>query len=121
MPAPAYCSSRIALAQISPISLALRVVERRGGAFLPDLLMAALQRAVALAEMDRVALAVAENLDLDMARLLEIFFEIDRVVAEGRLGLGARGRRARRRGPPLSRATFMPRPPPPDAAFTSTG
>ena len=67
-------------------------VERGRGAFLPDLLMAALQRAVALAEMDGVALAVAEHLDLDVARPLQIFLEIDRVVAEGGLGLGARGR-----------------------------
>ena len=66
-------------------------VERGRGAFLPDLLVAALQRAVALAEMDGVALAVAEHLDLDVARALQIFFEIDRVVAEGGLGLGARG------------------------------
>ena len=70
---------------------ALRVVERGRGAFLQHLLVAALQRAVALAEMDGLALAVAEDLDFDMARLLEIFLEIDRVVAEGRLGFGARG------------------------------
>ena len=75
-------------------------VERRGGAFLPDLLVAALQRAVALAEMHGVALAVAEHLDLDVARLLEILLEIDRVVAERGLGLGPGGLRARRRGPP---------------------
>jgi hypothetical protein len=50
--------------------------------------VAALQRAVALAEMDGVALAVAEHLDLDMARLLEVFLDIDGIVAEGRLGLG---------------------------------
>ena len=61
------------------------------GAFLPDLLVAALQGAVALAEMDRVALAVAEHLDLDVARLLEIFLDIDRVVAESSLGLGLGG------------------------------
>ena len=67
--------------------LALRRVERGRGAFLPDLLVAALQRTVALAEMNRAALAVAEHLDLDVARLGEIFFEIDRVVAEGRLRL----------------------------------
>jgi hypothetical protein len=96
-------------------ALALLGVERRGGAFLPHLLMAALERAVALAEMDGVALAVAHHLDLDMARLRQVLFEIDRVVAEGRLGLGLGGRervvespvpsarpscRARRRPPP---------------------
>ena len=53
--------------------------------------------------------------------VLEIFLEIDRVVAERGLGLGARGRERERQGPPPLRATFMPRPPPPAAALTSTG
>ena len=66
-------------------------VERGRGAFLPDLLVAALQRAVALAEMDGAAVAVAEHLDFDVARPREIFFQIDRVVAEGGLRLGAGG------------------------------
>src|SRR3978361_2391396 len=58
------------------------LVDRRGGAFFPDLLVAALQRAIALAEMDRPALAVAKNLDLDVPRLLQILFEVDGIVAE---------------------------------------
>ena len=66
-------------------------VERGRGAFLQHLLVAALQRAVALAEMDGVAAAVAQHLDLDVARALQIFFQIDRVVAERGLGLGAGG------------------------------
>ena len=44
----------------------------------------------ALAEMNGAAFAIAENLDFDVPRPFEIFFEIKRVVAEGRLGLGAR-------------------------------
>src|SRR5579864_3107010 len=76
--------------------LALDGVERRGGAFLPDLLMAPLERAIALAEMDRAALAVAEHLDLDVPGLGEIFLEIDRIVAESRLRLGFGGRDRRR-------------------------
>ncbi len=55
---------------------------RRG--FLEHLLVAALERAVALAEVDRVALAVAEHLELDVARVGEIFLHVDRVVAECR-------------------------------------
>jgi hypothetical protein len=35
--------------------------------FFPDLLVAALQRTVALAEMDRVAFTVAQHLDFDVA------------------------------------------------------
>ena len=54
--------------------------------------MAPLQRAIALAEMDRAAAAVAEHLDFDVARLLQIFFQIDRGVAEGRFGFVGRGR-----------------------------
>ena len=62
--------------------------------FLPDLLMAPLQRAIALAQMHGAALAVAQHLDLDVARLLEILLDIDIAIAEGRLGL--RLRRLRR-------------------------
>jgi hypothetical protein len=65
--------SRIALAQVSPIFARCGRGENRRGAFLPDLLVAALQRAVALAEMDGAAAAVAENLDLDVARFVRYF------------------------------------------------
>src|ERR1700731_3964844 len=67
---------------------------RGGGAFLPDLLMAPLQRAIALPEVDGAAAAVAEHLDFDVARLLQVFFEVDRGVAERGFGLigGGRGR-----------------------------
>ncbi len=65
--------------------------------------------------------AVAEDLDLDMARLFEIFFEIDRVVAEGRLGFGCAPWHSASDRSSGVRATFMPRPPPPAAALISTG
>jgi hypothetical protein len=55
-----------------------------------------------------------------MARIAEIFFQIDGRVAERGLGLAARllhqGFEA-----VLGRDTFMPRPPPPDAALMITG
>ncbi len=70
--------------------------------------------------MDGVALAVAEDLDLDMAGLAEIFLDIDRVVAEGGLGLGLGGLQ-RDLSSSAVRATFMPRPPPPAAALMMTG
>src|SRR5690606_31357368 len=57
------------------------------GRFFEDLLVAALQRTIAFAEMDRIAVPVAEHLEFDVARIAEIFFEIDRFVAEGCLGL----------------------------------
>src|SRR6187402_2004405 len=52
--------------------------------------MAALQRAVALAEMDGGAVSVAEHLEFDVAWVAEVLFEIDGVVAEGGLSLGSR-------------------------------
>ena len=73
-------------------ALALRFVEGRRGAFLPDLLVPPLQGAVALAEMDGPAPAVAEHLDLDVAGLFEVLLEVDGVVAERRLGFRARRR-----------------------------
>src|SRR3954470_1480889 len=43
--------------------------------FLDHLLMAALERAVALEEVDDVAVAVAEYLHFDVARALDIFLD----------------------------------------------
>jgi hypothetical protein len=73
-----------------------RDARRRG--FLDDLLMAALHRAVALAQTDHVAVMVAEHLKLDVPRILEELLHIDRVVAEGgqRFGLGHRDRAQQR-------------------------
>ena len=59
------------------------------GSFFPDLLVAALQGAIALAQMNRIPLAVAKDLNFDMARSLEIFLDVDCIVTEGGLGFGA--------------------------------
>ena len=64
--------------------VALFRVERRRGRFFEHLLMRALQRAVALPQMDDATLAVAEDLDLDVAGPLEMAFEIDLRAAEER-------------------------------------
>ena len=53
--------------------------------------MAALQRAVAFTQVADVAEAVGDDLELDVARGLQVALEVDRVVAEGRLGLAAGG------------------------------
>ena len=62
------------------------------GRLLDDLLVAALDRAFALAEIDHVAVLVAEHLDLDVARIGDELLDEDPVVAEGgcgfRLGAG---------------------------------
>ena len=39
--------------------------------------------------MDRVAIAIAEHLEFDVARVAEVFFDIDRGIAERGLGLAA--------------------------------
>jgi hypothetical protein len=60
------------------------------GRLLDHLLVAALQRAVALEQVHGVAVVVAEHLDLDMARRGDVFLDEHRVVAEGRGRLAAR-------------------------------
>ena len=67
-----------------------RRVEERARRLLDHLLMAALDRAFALAEVDRVAVAVGEHLDLDVARLAHELLEEHAIVAEGRARLAAR-------------------------------
>ena len=88
---------------------------RRGGDF-DEFLVAALDRAIAVEKMDDVAFRIAEDLDFDMARIDESFFDENRAGAErffgfgnvrAGIGGGFRGRcriagcRARRRPPPL--------------------
>src|SRR3546814_10321603 len=46
---------------------------------------------VALAQVDRVALAVGQHLDLDVARVLEELLHVHHVVAERGLGFGLGG------------------------------
>ena len=65
-----------------------RVQARRRGLF-DDFLMAALHGAVPFAEVNRIALAVGQHLNLNMARALQKFFHIHHVIAEGRARLGA--------------------------------
>ena len=66
----------------------------RSGRFFQHLLVAALHRAVALEQVDAVALGVAEHLDLDVARALHVFFDQHGVAAEAvaRLALATRER-----------------------------
>ena len=58
---------------------------------LDDLLVAALERAVALVEVDDLAGAVGEHLHLDVPRVDHGLLEVERRVAEGRLGLALGG------------------------------
>ena len=63
--------------------------ERRCRRLFDDLLVAPLDGAVALAEMDAVAVSIDRDLDLDVAVVLEPLLEVERVVAEGGPGLAA--------------------------------
>ena len=62
-------------------------VDGGGGRFLEHLLVPSLDRAIPLPEVDAVALAVEQDLDLDVARALEQPLEDETVVVEGGLGL----------------------------------
>ena len=122
-PRPDYCSSCMALAQ-KPHRSAGRCasVESRGGALsFPDLLVPALERAIALTEVDSAALAVTEDLDLDYGGASPDTSPYRphhrRMRRRPRCGRWYRRVRARSRRAPL----FMPRPPPPEAALISTG
>ena len=69
-------------------------VEQRARRLLDHLLMAPLNRAFALAEMDAIALPVGQHLDLDMARLFDILLQKHPVVAEGGAGFAGGGAKA---------------------------
>ena len=107
--------------RLRPHPLAGRGVEQRARRLLDHLLVAALDRAFALAEIDDVAVLVAEHLDLDVARIDDELLDEDAVVAERGLRLGARARKALRRPRLLECAIRMPLPPPPAEALIITG
>ena len=67
------------------------VAQAGGRGFLDHLLVAALERAVALEQMHDIAMGIAEDLDLDMARACDIDLQQDAVIAEGGLRLAAAG------------------------------
>ena len=53
--------------------------------------MAALQRAFALAQMDHVAMLIAQHLKLDVARALDQLFHVNVGAAESLLGFRSGG------------------------------
>ena len=62
--------------------------ESDGGGDFDDFLVAALDGAVAFVEVEEVAVAVAEELDFDVAGAADVAFEEDGAVAEGGFGFG---------------------------------
>jgi len=69
--------------------MALRTSGRKWGAGVSSISfwLAALHRAVALAQVHPVAVLVGDELDLHVARPVQVLLEVDLVVGEGRLGL----------------------------------
>ena len=67
--------------------LAPLLVERGRRRLLDQLLVTALDRALALAAREDVAVVVAEHLDLDVPRGRDHLLDVERAVAEGCLGL----------------------------------
>lgn len=68
-----------------------RLVQQDARRLLDDLLVAALERALALAEVDDVAVAVGEHLDLDVPGPVDPPLHQEGVVAEGGAGLAPGG------------------------------
>src|SRR5207344_960873 len=65
--------------------------QRRRGRLLDQLLVATLDRALALAEREHAALPVAEHLDLDVASPRDRLLDVEAPVAERSERLGGRG------------------------------
>src|SRR5262249_44620104 len=72
---------------------ARRRVDERTRRFLDHFLVAALDRAFALAEMNDVAVLVTEHLDFNMARINDEFLDEQPIVAEGGFGFRTRARK----------------------------
>jgi hypothetical protein len=95
-------------------------VDGWGRRLLDELLMASLDRAVALSEMHDVAVRVGEDLHLDVAGVVEIALDVHGGVREIRLALAPR-RFERALDIPLAVRERRPFPPPPADAFTAIG
>ena len=76
-------------AQLADV-VTLRLGDARRWRLFDDLLVAALHRAIALAQMHDVAVFVGQYLNLDVARHFQILLQEHRAVAECRLRFGTR-------------------------------
>src|SRR5690606_25450779 len=65
------------------------LVDTGGGCFLDNLLVATLQGAVTVPQVDGVALAVGQHLHFHVTRVGQELFQVDHGVAEGRARFGA--------------------------------
>ncbi len=86
-----------------------------------ELLVVLLHRAVAFPQVHDVARAVRDDLDLHVARVLQVLLQVDGAVGEGLFRLVRGDGQDVGQLAALSRTMRMPLPPPPAAAFTITG
>ena len=107
--------------QPSPIRSRSSSRHDRRRAFLDDLLVAPLHRAIALAEVHDVAVVVGHDLKLDVVRVLDQLLDVDAGVAERFFRLQPRARESPARASTSLCAGRMPRPPPPATALIITG
>ena len=106
---------------VEQLARAAASLDQRRRRLLDDLLVPALDRALALAERPDRAVGVGEHLHLDVPAGLDVGLAEHRRVAERRLRLGAAPPRSPPGSSASSRTTRIPRPPPPADALTSTG
>ena len=83
-------------------------------------LVAALDRAIALAEVDHVAVRIGEDRHLDVSRIVQVALDVDGRIEEVRLAL-ALGRLERTRGLVRAGDDLQPLPPPPAEALMASG
>ena len=103
MPALVYCTARAASTTVRAELAPHLLGHGDRGAFLEQLLVPPLDRALALAEVHDRAVMIAEHLELDVPRVLDVFLDVDVADAEGRFrfalgGLHRLGELARLRG-----------------------
>ncbi len=91
MPTPRYFSSRMAAATVSPMASRSGPLSAGQGLSSSSFWWRRCSEQSRSPRWMARPAAVAQHLDLDVAGTLEILLEIDGVVAEGGLGLGARG------------------------------
>ena len=98
----------------------LRRRKAGGRRALHDLLVAPLHRAVALEEVDGLAVQIRQNLDLQVAGATDEALEVDVVLAEGGVRLAPGREQGGLELVPVS-TLRMPRPPPPQLALSMPG
>src|ERR1700751_6476804 len=65
-------------------------VDSRSGSLLDDLLISALEGTITIAQPEIISVLIAQHLDLDMARLLEEFLDVNGGILEGLARFGSR-------------------------------